>query len=154
MYAGLWCRKFLVALIIAILAAGCSQGVKNDSGVYVMFDGRPNLSSDHHVYYNGFTVGEIKAVEFKGSTITRMTIAIAPQYKNRVDDHWAFYVDRGRLLAVRLKGGGAPLRDGDKLCGFKTSTAYHWFKFKTLLSDRAYKAGKRANHLFARFEYS
>lgn len=154
MCARLWRRSVFVALTISIMAAtGCGNAVKNDWGVYVMFDGRPNLN-DNQVYFSGRCVGEIKAKDYKGTTITRLLVTISPEYKDQFSDSWAFYADAGRLLAVRLQGGGTPLQNGDKLCGFSSKAAFNWFKFKTLLSDRTYKASKLAENLFKRFGYS
>lgn len=147
-----WRQFSMVVLVLFFLSIlGCDQFVQNNTSTYVMFEGRPNL---HHqeVFFNGKIIGRITASDHKGSTITRLAIAIAPQFKNRVNSNWILYADRGRLKAERLQGSSAPFEDGDILCGFSSIGALQWFKFKTLLNDRSYKAAKRAEYLAKRFE--
>jgi hypothetical protein len=155
MQTGFWKRWRTLALVVFLVAGtGCAdQGGKNQPGVDVLFDGRPHISHEA-VYYNGKAVGKIGSTEVRGTTVCRLTIIIAPEFKNQIGGNWAFYVDGGRLIAVRLNNSLAPPAEGAKLCGFNTKGDFAWFKFKTLLSDRVYHAIKRADALFRRFENS
>lgn len=145
-------RWFFSALAtILFVAIGCKPSGQGHTGVYILFEGRPAINKEG-IFINNHLVGKITATEFKGSTITRLTVAIGSDFKKQISSNWVFYADNGRILAEPLQSSGKKLQAGDKLCGFSSIGALNWFKFKTLLNDRSYKASKRAESLAKRFE--
>jgi hypothetical protein len=80
-----------------------------------------------------------------------VTVQLAPDYTKEAGNHWAFYVEDGRLMGSKLSGSGQPLNSGDQICGFSSKAALNWFKVKTLLTDRVFKATQKAESLSRRF---
>ena len=70
---------------------------------------------------------------------------------DKADSNWVFFVDNGRLTAFRIAPLGKPTTQGDNLCGFGSKAALNWFRFKTLLTNRIYKARQIADTLTRRF---
>ncbi len=141
----------VLALVAVAVAAGCQN--TNGDGIHVMFRGIPKI---HHteVYHHGRVVGFILDQSTVVGGASMVTIRISPDYKQHAGQHWAFYVDMGRLTAGRLNSSGNPLKTGDRLCGFQSKAAFNWFKVKTLLGDRISAAGRRAEKLHRRFTQS
>jgi hypothetical protein len=80
-----------------------------------------------------------------------ITIDFLPEFKKHVGRHWVFFVDNGRIQAARIGTAIRSISADERLCGFHSKSAFHWFKFKTLLSDRVYKASLRAEMLYRRY---
>lgn len=143
------CLMSVLSLVLLAAAAGC-QGRSGKEGVYVMFEGNPGIYHNE-VYYRGRIVGTIQNKEIKNGTTGRIAIKIDPDYRQYAGQHWAFYVDHGRLIADRLNSSGKSIQPGDTMCGFSSKSAFTWFKVKTLLGNRVLKAHRRAEKLNRRF---
>ena len=142
----------VVALMVIEGVIGC-QNTTGGEGIHVMFKRAPKI---HHseVYHRGRVVGTILEQASVHDGASRVTIRIAPDYRQYAGHHWAFYMDTGRLTAGRLKSSGHPMQPGDRMCGFHSKAAFNWFKVKTLLGDRIAEAGRRAEKLHRRFTQS
>ena len=147
--------KYIAVAVMVLVAVAVAAGCQNTSGegIHVMFKGIPKI---HHaeVYHHGRVVGSIVDHSTVHGGASMVTIRISPDYKQHAGQHWAFYVDMGRLTAGRLNSSGNPLKTGDRLCGFHSKSAFNWFKVKTLLVDRISAAGRRAEKLHRRFNQS
>lgn len=115
-----------------------------------MFDGRPNITQPE-VYFANKVVGKITSRQMGKGSVEMITIGLLPEFKKQVGRHWVFFVDTGRIQAARIGSAGKTISADDRLCGFRSKSAFHWFKFKTLLSDRVYKASLRAETLYRRY---
>lgn len=120
------------------------------SGIHVMFDAKPHIVDDN-VYWHGKTIGAVAGIENGKTAITRVTVTLDSQFKAYAGHHWAFYVDKGRLMADRHSTTGKQLATGEAVCGFSSKAALNWFKVKTLLNDRVANAMRRAASLQQRF---
>ena len=103
------------------------------------------------VYYHGLIIGQILGQKTGKGSVCKVTIRLAPEYEKEAGKHWVFYADNGSLNASRISTAGQQLTAGDKICGFGSKSALNWFKLKTLLSDRVYKANQMAEELSRRF---
>ena len=148
------CRA-LVCGILAVFwvsAFGGCQKASTSEGIHVMFEGKPKLYYSE-VYFRGQVVGAVQDQASNGSA-SRITVQIDPRFEQHAGQHWAFYVDKGRLTADRLTSSGEPVAAGDPMCGFNSKAAFNWFKVKTILSDRIAEANRRAQKLYQRFAQS
>jgi len=143
-----WSAAFLLAFFILVLS-GCTQNATHE-GIYVMFKGRTYIPKGD-VYYHGKVIGQIESKEVNHSSIGKVSVRLIPEFEKQMGTNWAFYLKHGRMMAAKLYGSGRPLHAGDKVCGFNSKTAFYWFKFKTLLTDRVTRARMRADNLFRRF---
>jgi hypothetical protein len=132
-----------------MIGAGCAPQPSQKAGQAVFFDGLTNVFDDG-VYLRGTRIGNIQAAETGKGNVTRINIAIAPEFASNMGAHMAFYVDGGRLEAAQLQNFGTALEAGAPLCGFASKAEFNWFKFKTLLNDRVGAARQRALALQAR----
>lgn len=142
-------RAAIIMAFFVLMMGGCNQNTTHD-GVYVMFKGRPYITKAD-VFYYGKVVGQIQSKEAHGSSVSRVTVRLAPDFQKKMGTNWAFYVRGGRLMAARINSGGKPINTGEKMCGFNSKAALSWFKFKTLLTDRVTRARMRADALYQRF---
>ena len=140
----------LFTLVLILLFLVSCQPDGTSKGIQVMFDGRTSINISE-VYHSNKSVGKITSRQMGKGSVEMVTIALAPEFKRLVGKHWAFYVSNGRLLAIRIVNTGHALKAEEKLCGFHSKAALNWFKFKTLLNDRTYKASLRAEQLYRRF---
>ena len=141
---------FVLALALVLLFfVGCEIGATK-KGIRVMFDGRTDIYRSE-VYHAHKVVGKIISRQKGKSSVEMVTIALVPEFKRLMGKNWAFYVSNGRIWAARIGHTGHALSAEEKLCGFNSKAALNWFKFKTLLNDRAYKASLRAERLYRRF---
>jgi hypothetical protein len=141
--------QFLYGLgLVLLLLVGCDTA-SSTPGLQVVFDGRPTIAQPE-VFFANKVVGQITSRQMGKGSVELITIHPAPEFKNRVGRDWVFFVDRGRIRAARIGTSGKPLASDEKLCGFHSKPALKWFKFKTLLSDRVYKASRRAQMLYRR----
>jgi hypothetical protein len=142
--------QLLCALgLVFLLLVGCDVA-SSKQGLQVMFDGRPNITQPE-VYFVNKVVGKMTSRQMGKGSVEMITIGLAPEFKKHVGRHWVFFVDNGRIQAARIGTAGKPLSADDRLCGFRSKSALNWFKFKTLLSDRVYKASLRAQMLYRRY---
>ena len=144
---GAFCGIF--ALVFVLAAIGC-QTQSNQDGIHVMFDGAPKIYYDQ-VYFHGQVAGKILDNQGQDGPVTMVNVQIESKFKENSGQHWAFYVDNGRLTIGRLTSSGQPLKAGDRVCGFHSKSAFNWFKVKTLLGHRISKASRRADKLYQRF---
>jgi hypothetical protein len=135
--------------LVLLFLVGCDKGASK-KGIQVMFDGRTDIYKNE-VYYSHKVVGKITSRQMGRSSVEMVTIALVPEFKRLMGKHWAFYVSNGRIWVVRIGNSGHALSAEEKLCGFHSKAALNWFKFKTLLNDRVYKASLRAEQLYRRF---
>lgn len=142
-----FCGVFALILIFSL--NGC-QSQSNQEGIHVMFDRAPKIYQDQ-VYFHGQTVGKIMEKQGGNGPVAMVNIQIDPKFKENAGQHWAFYVESGRLTVGRLNSSGHPLKNGDRVCGFQSKSGFTWFKVKTLLAHRIAKANRRADKLYQRF---
>ena len=147
-----FCAKNIVWVmgLILLLSTGCER-TSSKQGLDIMFDGRANITQPE-VYFAHKVVGEIISRQMGNGSIEMITVTLAPEFNDQIGRHWVFYVDSGRLNAATIGSDSRALITADvKLCGFHSKSALNWFKFKTLLSDRVYRASLRAERLYRRF---
>jgi hypothetical protein len=145
--------RLLCAVGLALFylgSAGCSQSGSKQEGIQVMFENNPRVYKNQ-VYYFGQVIGQVVDQKPGNGSVFMVVIRLASAYAKDVGHHWVFYVDNGCLNAAMLNASGAPLEAGGRLCGFDSKAALNWFKFKTLLTDRVYKATQKAESLSRRF---
>ncbi len=142
-------QLFYVLGFVSLLLVGCNAA-SSKQDLQVMFDGRPYITQPD-VYFANKVVGKITSRQMGKGSVEMITIGLLPEFKKHIGRHWAFFVDNGRIQAARIGSAGEPISADDRLCGFRSKSAFHWFKFKTLLSDRVYKASLRAEMLYRRY---
>ena len=142
----------IVMLITAFGMGGC-QPTTGQDGIHVMFDGTPKIYHSE-VYSHGRVIGKILNQQGTNGSVSNVTITIDPKVLQHAGQHWAFYVDGGRLTAGVLNTMGQPIAPGDRLCGFHSKAGLNWFKIKTLLSHRIAEANRRAQKLYLRYTQS
>ncbi len=135
--------------LVLLWLVGC-DAASSKPDVEVMFDGRPNIAQPQ-VYFANRVVGNITSRQMGKGSVEMMTIDLAPEFKKHIGRHWVFYVDNGLVRAARIGSAAKPLSEDARLCGFRSKSDLNWFKFKTLLSDRVYKASLRAEMLYRRY---
>lgn len=145
---GLWSVIALVGAIAGLV--GCSPMSSSQNGIDVMFEGRPRIYKQE-IFYQGRSIGQILNQKAGNGSVYKVSIQLTPEYGKEIGKHWVFYVDNGALNASRIAPTGQPLTAGDKTCGFNTKASLNWFKLKTLLTDRVYKASQKAEVLSRRF---
>jgi hypothetical protein len=147
------CRVQLFCILgsVFLLLVGCNVA-SSQQDLQVMFDGRPNITQPE-VYFANKVVGKITSRQMGRGSVEMITIGLAAEFKKQVGPHWVFVVDNGRIRAARIGPTGKPFSEDDRLCGFRSKSALNWFKFKTLLSDRVYKATLRAEMLYRRYAH-
>ena len=142
---------FAVGLALFYLgAAGCSQSGSGQEGIQVMFERNPRIYKTE-IYYFGQVIGEVIDQKPGNGAAYKVVVRLNSDYAKDVGQHWVLYADNGCLNAATLYVSGQPLAAGGKLCGFDSKAALNWFKFKTLLTDRVYKATQKAELLSRRF---
>jgi hypothetical protein len=142
--------QFFCALgLVLLLLVGCNAPSSNQD-LKVMFDGRPDITHPD-VYFVSKMVGKITSRQMGKGSVEMITIGLLPEFKKSIGRHWVFFVDNGRIQAARIGSAGKPISTADRLCGFRSKAAFNWFRFKTLLSDRVYKASLRAEMLYRRY---
>jgi hypothetical protein len=139
-----------VITLFVISSVFSCQGANKKEGIHVMFDGTPKIYHSQ-VFYHGQVVGQIQDQQIGDGSVAKVTIRIDPQFKQYFGRHWIFYAESGRLTAGKLVSSGEPMESGDRVCGFHSKAAFHWFKVKTLLSDRVSKAERQADKLYRKF---
>lgn len=142
----------LITLFVISCVLNC-HGSNSSEGIHVMFDGTPKIYHSQ-VFYHGQVVGQIQDQQIGNGSVTKVTIRIDPKFEQYSGRHWVFYTDSGRLTAGRLVSSGEPIVSGDRVCGFHSKAAFHWFKVKTLLSDRVSKAERQADKRYRKFNPS
>lgn len=138
-----------LALVLFGLA-GCNPSGSDQQGIHVLFESNPRLYQPD-VYYFGQVVGQVIDQKQGAGTAYRVTVRLKPEYGKEASTNWVFYADNGSLNVARLSGPGRPLNPGDNICGFGSKAALNWFKLKTLLTDRIYKATQKAKSLSRQF---
>jgi hypothetical protein len=145
-----WIWGALGLALVFLALGGCNSSGSPREGIHVMFEGVPGIYKQEVLYF-GQTVGQVLDQKAGQGSIYRVTIRLAPEFGNAAGTQWAFYVDNGVLNAAPLGGSGRQLAAGDAVCGFGSKAALNWFKVKTLLTDRVYKASQKAESLSRRF---
>jgi hypothetical protein len=135
--------------LVFFLLVGCNAA-SSKQDLQVMFDGRPNITQPN-VYFVNKVVGKITSRQMGNGSVEMITISFFPEFKKNVGRHWVFFVDNGRVQAARIGTADKSISADERLCGFRSKSAFNWFKFKTLLSDRVYKASLRAKMLYRRY---
>jgi hypothetical protein len=141
------------AIIIAMALIGftsCNPMASSQQGHGVIFESQPRIYNQE-VYYRGQPIGRILDQKSGNGLVHKVTIQLTPEYVNMACSNWVFYVESGRLAAFRIAAFGNPLPKGANSCGFSSKTALNWFWFKTLLTNRIYKANLKAGALTRRF---
>jgi hypothetical protein len=140
-----------IGLVLFYLgSAGCSQSGSNQEGIQVLFEQNPRIYKTE-VYYFGQVIGEVVDQKSGNGSVYKVVIRLVSAYAKDIGRHWVFYVENGCLNAATLNASGQPLAAGARLCGFDSKAALNWFKFRTLLTDRVYKATQKAESLSRRF---
>jgi hypothetical protein len=143
-----WIAVMLSMAVIGLV--GCNPMTSSQQGLGVMFDSPPRIFKQE-VYYRGQAIGRILDQKTGQGSVHKVTIQLAPEHINKAGSNWVFYVDNGRLTAFRIAAFGNPAANGDNICGFSSKAALNWFRFKTLLTNRIYKANQIADVLTRRF---
>lgn len=143
-------RGLIVLALCMIFWTGCSLSGNEKDAIQVMFDGKPQIYSQN-VFYMGQSIGAVTEQASSGGSVFRVSVRLEPEFEKTFGRHWVFYVDNGSLQAARIHGSGKPMESGDAVCGFRSNAALTWFKVKTLLNDRVYKATREAQSLARRF---
>jgi hypothetical protein len=145
--------RYWVAIVLAMAGiglAGCNPMTSGRQGRGVMFESSPQIYKQE-VYYRGRAIGKILEQKTGNGSVHKVTIQLSPDHMDKADSNWVFFVDNGRLTAFRIAPLGKPTTQGDNLCGFGSKAALNWFRFKTLLTNRIYKARQIADTLTRRF---
>ena len=145
--------RFFYAIGLALFflgTAGCNQSGSGQEGIEVMFAHNPRIYKTE-VYYLGQVIGQVIDQKAGNGAVYKVVVRLVSDYAKDVGHHWVFYAENGSLNAATLNASGQPLATGSKLCGFNSKAALNWFKFKTLLTDRVYKATQQAELLSRRF---
>lgn len=143
-----WTAIILTTALIGLW--GCDSMTSEPKGIEVMFAGNPRINKEK-VYYQGIVVGQILNQATGKGSIHKITVQLVPAYQKEAGQHWVFYADNGSLNVSRISPAGQALGAGDKVCGFGSKAALNWFKLKTLLTDRVYKANRIADERSRRF---
>jgi hypothetical protein len=145
--------RYWIAIVLAMAViglVGCNPMTSSQQGRGVMFESPPRIYKQE-VYYRGQAIGRILDQKTGQGSVHKVTIQLASEHINKDGSNWVFYVDNGRLTAFRIAAFGNPLAKGDNICGFSSKAALNWFRFKTLLTNRIYKANQIADTLTRRF---
>jgi hypothetical protein len=145
--------KRWIAIVLAVAGiglAGCNPMTSSRQGLGVVFENPPRIYQQE-VYFRGQTIGQILDQETGRGSVHKVTIQLAPEHLNKAASNWVFYVDKGRLNAFQIAAFGNPPDPEANICGFGSKAALNWFRFRTLLTNRIYKAGQIANDLTRRF---
>lgn len=145
--------RYWIAIALAMVCiglVGCNPMTSNRQGRGVMFESPPRIYKQE-VYYGGRAIGRIVDQKTGHGSVHKVTIQLSPEHINKSDSNWVFYVEKGRLTAFRIAPFGNPAAQGDNICGFGSKAALNWFRFKTILTNRIYKARQIADILTRRF---
>ena len=145
-------RLFLVGVVAAlVLGAGCEDfqaAQRRAPEVYwVMIEAAANVF-DAAVVHNGTAIGSIQSKEVSPLLVTRLGLAISPEYREMITGSTVFYVSAGRLNADSLERMGVPAAPGAVFLGFPSKMSLQWFKTRTLFSRSAEVAAENARALF------
>lgn len=143
-----WTAMVLAMTLIGL--SGCSPMASKPKGIDVMFADNPQIYKEN-IYYQGIVIGQVTSQTAGRGSVHMVTVRLVPEYRKEAGRHWVFYADNGALKASKISPAGQPLSAGDKVCGFGSKAGLNWFKLKTLLSDRVYKANRMAIELSRRF---
>ncbi len=147
-------RLTLVGVVLAmVMGAGCEelkvpQAQQTPDAYWVMFDAPVNIF-DERVFHNGTAIGEIQSTETGPTLATRLSVTIAPEYREVITTSAVFVLSAGQLAVDHLDRLGTPVAPGGVLMGFSSKGSAFWFKTRTLLSRSADVAAEQAHGLFA-----
>ena len=145
--------RYWVAVVLTMAGiglAGCNPMTSGRQGRGVIFENSPRIYKQE-VYYRGRAIGKILEQKNGNGSAHKVTIQLSPDHKDKADSNWVYFVDNGRLTAFQIAPSGKPTAQGCNLCGFGSKAALNWFRFKTLLTNRTYKARQIADTLTRRF---
>ena len=145
--------RYWIAIVLAMTGfgfAGCNPMASSRQGLDVMFESPPGICNQE-VYYHGRTIGRILDQKTGRGSVHKVTIQLSPEHNNKSGTNWVFYVDNGRLTAFRIAAFDNPLAQSGNLCGFSSKAALNWFRVKTMLTNRVYKARQIADTLTRQF---
>jgi hypothetical protein len=145
--------RFWIAIVLAMAGiglTGCNPMTSGRQGRGVMFESSPRIYKQE-VYYRGRAIGKIVDQKTGHGSVHKISIQLSPEHTDKADSNWVFYVDNGRLTAFRIAPFGNQTAQGENLCGFGSKAALNWFRLKTLLTNRIYKARQIADGLTRRF---
>lgn len=146
-------KKNWIAVVLAMVGiglAGCNPMTSSGQGLGVIFKTPPRIYKQE-VYFRGQVIGRILNQKTGNGSVHKVTIQLAPEHLNKAASNWVFYADKGRLTAFQIAAFGNPPAQGDNICGFGSETALNWFRLRTLLTNRIYKARQIAGDLTRRF---
>jgi hypothetical protein len=143
-----WCAIVIVTALIGL--TGCNPMTSSQQGHGVIFEKQPRIYKQE-VYYQGRSIGRILDQKSGAGLVHKVTIQLAPENTDMACNNWVFYVDNGHLTAFKIAAFGNPLPKDANICGFSSKAALNWFWFKTLLTNRIYKAHQKADALTRRF---
>jgi hypothetical protein len=142
---------FVVVIAMACIGlTGCNPLTSDQQGHDVIFENAPGIYKQE-IYYRGRTIGRILDQKTGQGWVHKVTIQLSPEHAGKTDSNWVYYVNKGRLTAYRIAALGNPQDQGVNICGFDSKAALNWFRFKTLLTNRIYKARQMADSLTRRF---
>ena len=146
-------KRFVVLMVILcfVFAAGCSQLSGNKDVYFVMFDAKPQLY-DTKVYFLGKPIGEILSQDKIALNGAKFSVKIDSDYKKMMKNNTVFFEDMGKLNYASVGSLGKAVDPGAKLLGFDSKLSLIMFKAKTLLSQSAIVASRRANQLYQQAE--
>ena len=146
-------KRFVVvmAVLCLVLTAGCTQMAGQKDVYYVMFDSQPRLY-DTKVYLLSKPIGDILSQDKIALNSVKLTVKIDSDYTEIIKNNTVFFEDMGKLHYASVGGLGKTVEPGAKLLGFDSKLSLYWFKTKTLLSQSAAAAQRRANQLYEKAE--
>ena len=142
-----WCAIVIVAALTGL--TGCNPMTASQQGRGVIFENNPRINTQD-VYYQGRSIGRILDQQSGNALVHKVTIQLSPEYADMASSNWVFYVENGHLTAFKIAAFGNPLPKDTNICGFGSKAALNWFWFKTLLTNRIYKAHQKADALTRR----
>ena len=145
--------KFWIAVVLAMAGIGltcCNPMTSSRQGLAVIFES-PTRIYKQEVYFRGQSIGRILGQETGKGSVQKVSIQLSADHIDKAASNWVYYVDNGRLTAFRIAPFGNSRDQGANICGFNSKAALNWFRFRTLLTNRIYKAGQIADTLTRRF---
>lgn len=151
-------KSVLIAVILSIVAAGCSYlsmgTVKNipviDHKIYnVIFEDKPTVTTKE-VYAGTVEIGKVLSEAGASDNLTVIKISVQNEHDDLMKSNVVFYVSDGRLELDTVGDTGEPLSEGAKILGFAGKTGLYWFKTKSAVKSVSGAAASKAEELYNR----
>ncbi len=114
---------------------------------YVVFEKKPEIT-DKGVYASDFEIGSISSQNPGPDNMVIAKIFVQNEHADLIRDNVVFYVSEGKLMLETVGESGTPLKEGDKLLGFKGKTSLYWFKTKNKVKNASNAAVNKARELY------